>query len=173
MFQCLRLRLNHLIVGMSITGLPIVSLWRAEGVIPTTKNKEGRYQPMKSQIAGKAFVITSAMSTKDIKRAGNICPNALKIVDPETKNVLFQVSVADKNGDIGKSGVIFDSSDRAGKAQITVMLDNELSREQLADRYGVALMSLNTVEAQFATEFKAASDKLDAAIDTEEGVAAE
>lgn len=169
MFQCLRLRLNHRDVGMSITGLPIVSLWRAEGVIPTTKNKEGRYQPMKAQLVGKALVITSDIKTKEIVRAQRICPEALFLMD-ENKDITFCVGAVVKDGDIGKYGVQFDTESTDGKAQITLMLDKAPSKDELADRYGAVFINLAAVEEKFSAEYTIAKAQLDAVIANVEGV---
>ena len=124
---------------------------------------------MKAQIVGKALVVTSDIKTKDIARAQKICPDALDLMDDD-KNVLFQVSVADKNGDIGKFGVQFDTEGPGGKAQITLMLDKTPSKDELADRYGAAFINLAAVEEKFSAEYTVAKAQLDAAIANVEGV---
>ena len=124
---------------------------------------------MRAQIVGKALVVTSDIKTKDIARAQKICPDALALMDDD-KNVLFSVAAVAKNGDIGKYGVQFDTESPDGKAQITLMLDKAPSKDELADRYGVAFINLTAVEAKFATDFVAAKSQLDAAIANVEGV---
>ena len=124
---------------------------------------------MKAQLVGKALVITSDIKIKDIARAQKICPDALDLMDDD-KNVLFSVAAVAKNGDIGKYGVQFDTESPDGKAQITLMLDKAPSKDELADRYGAALINLTAVEAKFATEFTTAKAELDAAIANVEGV---
>ena len=57
-----------------------------------------------------------------------------------------------------------------GKAQITLMLDKAPSKDELADRYGAAIVNLTAVEAKFAAEFTTAKAELDAAIANVEGV---
>ena len=125
---------------------------------------------MKAQIVGKALVITSEIKTKEIARAQKICPEALSLIDEEIKMPLFSVGTVQKNGDIGKYGINFDTEGPGGKAQITLMLDKALNKEELADRFGMALINLTAVEAKFATEFTVAKANLDAAIANVEGV---
>lgn len=125
---------------------------------------------MKAQIVGKALVVTSDIKTKDILRAQRICPEALALIDEESKVVQFSVNTVQKNGDIGKFGVNFDTEGPGGKAQITLMLDKALTKDELADRFGLALIKLTAVEAKFASEYTVAKFNLDAAIAAVEGV---
>lgn len=124
---------------------------------------------MKAQLVGKALVITSDIKTKEIARAQKICPDALRLMD-DNKFTLFSVDTVAKNGDIGKYGVQFDTEGPGGKAQLTVVLDKALSKEELADRYGAALISLAEVENKFSAEYTVAKAQLDAAIANVEGV---
>lgn len=124
---------------------------------------------MKVQIVGKALVVTSALKVKDIKRAKSICPEALVLKD-EDKNVLFSIDVTDsKNAGIGSYGANFDSETSGGFAQVTMVMDKTLTKEQLADQYGLAFIRLAQTEEQFGTKFNTASSALAAAVADVEG----
>lgn len=125
---------------------------------------------MKVQIVGKALVITSSLKVKDIKRAKNICPEALQLLD-DKKNVLFSLDVtSNKNAGVGVFGANFDAETSDGFAQVTGLMDKALTREQLADQFGMSFIRLAQVEEQFAVKYSAASSQLDAAIAGVEGV---
>ncbi len=124
---------------------------------------------MKVQIVGKALVVTSARKVKDIKRAKSICPEALVLKDSD-KNTLFTINTSDaKNAGVGSFGANFDSETSGGFAQVTMVMDQTLTKEQLADQYGLAFIRLAQTEEQFGTKFNTASSALAAAVADVEG----
>ena len=91
---------------------------------------------MKARITGKALVITSEIKVEDINRAKKICPEALELVDAEG-NRLFSIDhTSPKSAGIGSAAINFDSETSGGHAQITLMMDKTLTKEELADKYG-------------------------------------
>ena len=124
---------------------------------------------MKAQYVGKALVITSSLKVEDIKRAERICPDALILRDEE-KDPIFKVSTYEKGVGIGAYGIIFDSKNAAGEAQMTILQETPMTKEKLADSYGLCFIRLTEVEAQFAVTYGEASRALTAAVADVEGV---
>ena len=124
---------------------------------------------MKAQYVGKALVITSDLKVEDIKRAEKICPEALILRDDE-KNPIFKVGTSDKGIGIGAYGIVFDSKNAAGEAQLTLVQDKPLTKDKIADDFGLCFIRLTKVEAQFVNVYGAASRELAAAAAVVEGV---
>ena len=124
---------------------------------------------MKAQQVGKALVITSGLKTADIERAEKICPEAL-VLREESERPIFRVGFSKRGVGIGMTGIVFDSTDAAGNAQMTLVQDKPISKDKLADDYGLCFIRLTEVEAQFIEVYGAASRALTAAVADVEGV---
>ena len=104
------------------------------------------------KINGAAAVVTSALRLEDWKRIEKYAPELLKIVDPETNDVLFKVKTCEcGGGSINKNGVCFGPETYAtaeGYATVTVVLnvDVEDKRAAVKELMGSALMDLKTIE---------------------------
>jgi hypothetical protein len=105
----------------------------------------------KIKICGDAAVLTSAVTVKDIKTLSKFKPNALKLIDPETKDELYAIGMG-STASLSKFGATFTGEDARGCATATIALpigiENEKKKEYTKDSFGYALLSLQKVEAQ-------------------------
>ena len=106
----------------------------------------------KVTIAGNSYVITSAVSMADLETVRKYRPSALAITDPETKETLFKVGLGSNS--ISEYGISFGgvSNDEAKLATATLPIptDCEDAKEFVLDKAGLALISLEKVEAEIA-----------------------
>lgn len=104
----------------------------------------------KVKVLGDAAVITSEIDHEVLASLKKYKPQQLKLVDPETKDELFAVSLGN-TASVSKYGVVFTSKDPDGKAALTIQLPANLDGLQktqyIKDNYGFALLSLNKIEA--------------------------
>jgi len=102
----------------------------------------------KVTLSGAAAVVVSDINLEDWKRVEKYAPEALKIVEDETGDVVFKVMTGDHGGSINKYGVVFGSHTNSGKATVTVLLDEEVEDKvaALKDTIGSALLDLNDIE---------------------------
>lgn len=130
----------------------------------------------KMHVAGHALALTSEY-LDIIKDAATHKPEALVVRDPETKEPVFKVEVAegDEYGDIGKYGVTFSNkADSYGNAVATTVLNLDMFddpyvqdiREKLVQEYGPVLANLQKVEEQI----EKARGELEAQVQATEGM---
>jgi hypothetical protein len=103
----------------------------------------------KITIAGDAIVITSSRTLEEIRTLEKYKPEALVLKD-ENGEVYFKVGTG--SGNINKYGVSFGDVSRTGDgtAVLTMVLNDVTDAVKFAsDNFGVALINLNKVEAQF------------------------
>lgn len=104
------------------------------------------------KVFGNAVVITSALKAEDIKLAAKYQPEALILKD-KNDVPFFGVGTTTGTGSITDSGVYFDgvSRDGAGLATLTLGFTGsdkpEEIKDQIADKFGIAIARLNKVEA--------------------------
>lgn len=101
-------------------------------------------------IAGQAVVVTSEMALEDLKTIKKYRPDALILKGGEDgKEPVFAIGIGE--GRINTFGVSFCEATRddAKKATLTMVTtyDGEDIEEYVSDSIGVALMSLNKLEA--------------------------
>lgn len=105
----------------------------------------------KIKIVGDAAVVTSAVLLEDLKTLKKFKPNALKLIDSESKEEIFSTAIGDK-ASFSKFGIVFTSADGEGKATATLTLPigmtNEKKIEYVKDTYGYGLLNLKTLEDQ-------------------------
>ena len=105
-------------------------------------------------IAGNAVVITSSMKLADLATIKKYRPKALRLMGGENgKEELFAIDVVSGgNGGLNGVGAVFGSAtqDEAKKACITIELPAVQGdvKEYVADKFGEALIHLNTLEAK-------------------------
>ena len=103
----------------------------------------------KITIAGNSYVITSDVSMADLDTVKKYRPSALAITDPETKETLFKVGVGSNS--ISEYGISFggvSNDDRKlATATLPVPSDVEDAKEYVLDKAGLAISSLNKIEA--------------------------
>ena len=103
----------------------------------------------KVKIMGNAMVVFSTLKLEDIKQAEKRRPEVLRIVDPETKDVVFAIGTGSVSS-IGDEGVTFADASPDGFAQITMVIrdreDIEDLKGEIADRLGTALVNLGKIE---------------------------
>ena len=115
---------------------------------------------MKIQIVGNAFVLTSTLTPAEIKKLNAEAPEALAVVDEETKNEPFRVSFG-ANGGVSKYGVTFNGTAVGdGKAVFNGVIEGpvtslEQAREYVADTLGHATAYLREIEAKAAEKLAA------------------
>lgn len=110
---------------------------------------------------GQALVLTSAIKAEEFDKVKKFKPEALEL-KTEKGEVTFKVMLDE--GEISRYGVSFDSVDREGYAQLTIMTYVE-SKEDILDCYATILANINKVEAQVA----AALDEVNALFASVEG----
>ena len=117
---------------------------------------------MNVKILGKAMVVTSAMKLADIKFLGKADKDALTIKDKEG-NEIYKIQTG--SASLSKFGASFDSANKDGFAEATIIIPDNVSAENRADwakdNYAAALLALTVNEenfAQSATSLKTAYD---------------
>ena len=127
----------------------------------------------KISIVGNVAVITSALQLETLKTIKKYRPKALTLMGGENnKEPIFCIDVGSRgNGELNGNGAYFIEHTRDDQklACITVSLNGVEGdvKEYLADRFGEAMMHLNTMEASLPavlTEVKAQKDAVMAAI---------
>ena len=111
----------------------------------------------KITIVGDAIVITSAQKLEDIKMLEQYRPKALCLYETAVggkKEEIFKLGTTDGAGSISQYGASFGSTTHDGEklATITMSLPRNVDdvKQYAADIVGVAILSLNKVEEQFA-----------------------
>jgi len=103
----------------------------------------------KTTIAGKSYVITSAISMADMEMVKKYRPSALELTEPDTKEPFFKVDIG--SGSVSNVGICFDGISNDGEKLATVTLsiphDVENAKEHVLDKAGLALANLEKVEA--------------------------
>lgn len=100
-------------------------------------------------VSGAAAVLTSAVTLDDWKRIKEMSPNSLTMVDDDTEEVLFKVSLAEGPGSVNEYGVVFGNvTNHEGKATVTVLLDPDAEDKAglVRKEIGPALLMLNDME---------------------------
>ena len=102
----------------------------------------------KIYIVGTSVTITSDLMLEDLKRLEKFNPDALKLVDPETKEEIFRVGA--KSSGISNHGIAFNETDAAGRATMTQLIPGPASKrsEHVVESFGKSLMNFDKVEAQ-------------------------
>ena len=123
----------------------------------------------KVTIAGNSFVITSTVSMADMETVKKYRPSALAITDPETKETTFKVGIGSNSvSDYGVSfGGVSNGDEKLATATLSIPSDVEDAKEYVLDKAGLAIASLNKVEAGIAealTEIRAERDAISANI---------
>lgn len=103
------------------------------------------------KVCGDALVITSTLKYEEIEMVKKYRPEALTLKGGEDgKEPIFKITTGTMS-EIGKYGACFDGATRDGNgfATITLMIDEEPAdlREEIADKYGAALINVGTLEA--------------------------
>ena len=126
---------------------------------------------MKLQIAGRAIILTSALSVATIEQLKKFKPEALVIRDA-TNKIVFGIDYAKgKPGNLGAFGVMFNDKDSDGKARVTLSIPDSVCsdkrKEAVEGQYAMALLALRDAEAVILNNFnelKASFDTLTADI---------
>lgn len=109
----------------------------------------------KAVVVGGAIVVSSIVTPDELKAIAKYRPEALKLVNDKTKDVEYLVAIGEGLGDLNGNGAIFGShTDSEGKATITIGAPNEATdiRSWAIENLGSALLKLNKVEQQFASQ---------------------
>lgn len=110
------------------------------------------------KILGNAAVLTSTLKVEDINKLARFKPEALKIINKETKDEIFAISFGHKlsigyKPSITSHGVSFTDKTEDGYAQTTITLpsgfeNDEDKIEYVKSQYGYILLNLNELEDQ-------------------------
>jgi dissimilatory sulfite reductase (desulfoviridin) alpha/beta subunit len=121
------------------------------------KSEKGGYA-MKIQITGNAFVVTSALTVKDIQAVAKNAPDKLKIKDEEG-NVLFAVSYNESHPSLSNFGIAFGGKTRDEKALATLTgtIPNGTAdaKEFVADKISGVVAYLEQLEKSIPESAKA------------------
>ena len=116
-----------------------------------------RENAAKAVVTGGAIVVSSIATPEELRTIKKYRPDALKLVDKETKNVQYLVSIAGGLGELNGNGAIFGQhADGEGKATITIGAPDDVSdvRDWAIEHLGSALLKLNKVEEQFTEQLE-------------------
>lgn len=102
----------------------------------------------KIYIVGTSVTITSDLALADLQRLARFNPEALKRIDPETKDEVFRVGV--KSSSISANGISFNEATANGKATMTVLIPGPAAQRSkfVVENYGKALIQLDEMEIQ-------------------------
>lgn len=106
----------------------------------------------KITVVGEAVVVTSEMTLEDIKTVEKYRPNSLVLMGGEdNKEPVFAVGTTKGIGEINAFGASFgcETHEEPHKACITMLLGDVRGdvKDWVADKFGLAIMNLNKVEA--------------------------
>ena len=106
------------------------------------------------KILGDSLTITSALKMEDIAKLQKFTPDALQQKDAEG-NVIFAVKAAtNTNPSFSKHGIVLTSKNSEGNASATFPLPVGIPADKkvtfVQDAFGLAIISLNKIEAQIA-----------------------
>lgn len=127
----------------------------------------------KIKVMGDAAILTSAIAASVLKDLKKYKPQALKLIDAETKDELFAVCILEGgNASASKFGVTYTSSDAEGKATATFTIPSNLSAEAkqkyVKDTFGQVILNINKIESAIqdaAADLVAEFETIDAAIE--------
>lgn len=107
---------------------------------------------MKLSVVGSALVLESTLKAKDLELISFFKPEALKIIDEETKSELFKVAFKEGTDYIGNIGITFGTAKRSDNSlQVTVAApvtkDEAKLKDEIIKKYAVALQYLAMLEA--------------------------
>ena len=111
----------------------------------------------KINVCGNAAVISMGVTLENIKTLEKYKPKALRLIEADddgNKEEVFRIETVSEGGGISKYGASFSSTTHGPEkfAAITLALPNDVDdvTKYVADKFGLAIMRLNKVEAQFA-----------------------
>jgi hypothetical protein len=110
----------------------------------------------KVTIAGNSYVITSDVAMADLETVKKYRPNALAIIDEETKEATFKVGFGERSS-VSDHGISFSGVTNDGKKLATATLpipadalEDGDAKDYILDKAGLALANLNKVEEGIA-----------------------
>lgn len=116
----------------------------------------------KTTVLGDAIVITSTLTTEEIKTVAKFKPTALALYEGEgtDKVPTFAIGTGSQ-GSVSKFGITFNGTSRDDKKLATVTIPytgGENPAEFVAETYGAALAKLNTLEKELPKVVKEAAE---------------
>ena len=104
------------------------------------------------KVIGSTVFVESEFTPDELKEVSKYRPQALKLVDEETKETTFAVAVTSGDGTIGKYGAEYGSAaNAAGKALISIKVPEGVDpTKYIEDKIGVSILLLKKVEAGLA-----------------------
>lgn len=96
---------------------------------------------------GQAIVLTSGLKAEEINRAQKFAPKALQLFDKD--KVVFAITAGGCSGSIGNHGVVFNSENAAGYAEITDFT-RLVEKDEVMEEYAVPLSKVLMIEKQVA-----------------------
>ena len=100
-------------------------------------------------VSGSAAILVSDVTLEDWEKVEKFAPDALKIFDEETEDVIFKVATCGGTGSANKYGVCFGThTNEGGKATVTILLDEDVEDkiQAVKDVVGSAVLDLNEIE---------------------------
>ena len=117
---------------------------------------------MNIRVLQDTMVITSSAKLEDLHLLETFDPEALLLMDNE--DVLFRVKPSEYPS-ISKHGICFNSKNTNGYATVTVALVEGLTAEEkiayIAEKYGTALILLETIESRISTAVVNVGERLE------------
>ena len=125
------------------------------------KRNNGGKLMAKIQIIAKSIIVTSNLPVEVIENLEKYNPGGLVLADKCDDEVVEVFRIATGNrAKFNQYGITFDGKNSKGFAQATILTDNAMTSDEVKEKYGLALLNLNDLEAAIKTEWKALQEKL-------------
>lgn len=125
---------------------------------------------MKIKIVGDAFVIESSIKTEQLEFLKKQNPDALKIIDEETKDELFRVSYSKGNPSITSFGITFSNASRDDNkfATVTGTIPSDVAdaKAYVADIVSNVAANLLVIEKNFEEAYNKAKEAREKLLDS-------
>lgn len=109
---------------------------------------------MKIKTLGTSCTVTSSLTLEAIKKLEKFQPAVLLSVD-ENKNPVFKVATG-KVASFSANGIVFDSANASGLAQITFPIPNTGDKKKfVVETYGTGIARFTEVEAHITAQYTA------------------
>ena len=120
------------------------------------------------KVIGNTVFVESEFTPAELKEVSKYRPQALQLVDEETKEPIFAVGITAGDGTIGKFGAEYGSASNAdGKALISKKIpDGVDAKRYIEDTIGVSILLLKKVEAGLSDKLAEIEEEKEAVMAT-------
>ena len=117
---------------------------------------------MNIKVLGTSFTLTSSLKKDDIEKLQKYQPAGLKMVDAETKDVVFAIASSSK-ASINNVGVSFNAKNEDGFAQASFDIPADVTDKEkyIVDNFGLAMLKLGEIEEFAAAQLTDLNNKFE------------